>query len=236
MCIRILVLSIVLFLTACASNSQYGQHSADPYESVNRKIFAFNHGIDNYVLKPVAKGYRKVTPNTVEKGVNNFFSNLLEIRNIINASLQGKGHKSLDYTGRFIINSSFGLFGLFDIAGEMGLEKDGGEDFGQTLATWGVGSGPYLVLPLLGPSTVRDGLAIPVNQMLDPKNYVSHRRTSNALTGGNLINTRAQLLDVENLVTGDRYSFLRDAYLQRRQYLINDGKNEDTFEAELDDF
>ena len=238
----LLVAILLPFMVACASTSQVGTDSAaeeqvnrDPYEGFNRAIFSFNNGIDKIFLKPVAKGYRFVTPDLAEAGVSNFFSNLLEVRNVVNAGFQGKGEKTLTYTWRFIINSTFGLLGLFDVASEMGLETEGGEDFGQTLATWGVNSGPYIVMPFFGPSTLRDGVATPVDAYLDPANYVDHRATRNALTLTKIISTRASLLDTESLLSGDKYVFIRDAYLQRRDYLINDGEVEDSFGDSLSD-
>jgi phospholipid-binding lipoprotein MlaA len=229
-----LFLSLLLSgLIACAStpSSSDGSRAIDPYEGFNRAMFGFNNGIDVWVLKPIAKGYRFVTPDFVETGVSNFFSNLLEIRNFLNAGLQGKGKKTAAHTGRFLVNSTLGIAGIFDVAKYMGLEKQDGEDFGQTLATWGAGSGPYLVLPLLGPSTLRDTVGIPADAYADPVTYVDHVPTRNSLTAGEIIDTRAGLLETEKLLSGDRYIFIRDAYLQRRNYLINDGKVEDTFDA-----
>lgn len=228
---------IVIFcalLGACASapegkgQDQYS-HAIDPYEDFNRSMFAFNDGVDTYFLKPVTQGYKFVMPDVAETGVSNFFSNLLEVRNIINALLQGKGEKAANSTGRFIFNSTIGLAGLFDVAGGIGLEKEDGEDFGQTLGTWGVGSGSYLVLPLLGPSTVRDGVGIPVDMYLDPANYHEQSSVRTGLTVLEVIDTRAGLLEAEKLISGDKYVFIRDAYLQRREYLVKDGKVEDNF-------
>lgn len=231
------VVFVCLGLGACASTPKGsdGETNIDPYEGFNRAIFGFNNGLDRYILKPVAKGYRFIAPGFVEKGVSNFFSNLTEIRNLLNAGLQGKGVKSLHYTGRFLVNSTVGLFGLFDVASSMGLEKLDGEDFGQTLASWGVGSGPYLVLPILGPSSFRDGVGIPADMYADPINYVEDDDTRTGLTVGKVINTRAGLLDAEELITGDKYIFIRDAWIQRREFLINDGEVEDDFGADLDD-
>jgi phospholipid-binding lipoprotein MlaA len=238
----LLVAILIPGLFACASTSQTANNSSpesatdtrDPFEGLNRAIFSFNSGVDKVFLKPIAKGYRFVTPDLAEAGVSNFFSNLLEVRNIVNSGLQGKGNKALTYTWRLIINSTFGLLGLFDIASEMGLETEGGEDFGQTLAAWGVKSGPYVVLPFLGPSTVRDGAGIPIDAYLDPANYVDHDATRNTLTVTEIIDARAKLLDTESLLSGDKYVFIRDAYLQRREYLIEDGKVQDTFGNDLE--
>ncbi|MGS2718652.1 MlaA family lipoprotein [Eionea flava] len=229
-----LIVILCAFLGACASTpegkgqDQYA-HAIDPYEGFNRTMFGFNSGVDAYFLKPVTQGYKFVMPDVAETGVSNFFSNLLEIRNIVNSLLQGKGEKAANSTGRFIFNSTIGLAGLFDVAGGLGLEKEEGEDFGQTLGAWGVGSGSYLVLPLLGPSTVRDGVGIPVDMYLDPANYHEQDSVRTGLTVLEVIDTRAGLLEAEKLISGDKYVFIRDAYLQRREYLVNDGEVEDTF-------
>jgi phospholipid-binding lipoprotein MlaA len=238
-----IILGLLPFIISCAStpSGQEGQRQAniDPYEGFNRTMYRFNNGIDTVLFKPIAKGYKFVAPGFVESGVNNFFSNLSEVRNLFNAGLQGKGGKALHYSGRLLVNSTLGLLGFIDVAQYMGLEKSDGEDFGQTLASWGAGSGPYLVLPFLGPTTIRDGLGIPVDAYTDPINYVEHDRTRNELTLTKLVDMRSGLLDAEKLITGDKYVFIRDAYLQRREFLINDGKVQDNFGSdinELEDF
>ncbi|MFT7387609.1 MAG: phospholipid-binding lipoprotein MlaA [Candidatus Endobugula sp.] len=239
MTIRLLLLPLLFsLLSACAftpegkGQDQYA-HAIDPYEGFNRKVYGFNNGVDNLLLKPAAQGYRFVMPDVVETGVSNFFSNLLEVRNILNSLLQGKGEKAANSTGRFIFNSTIGLAGLFDVAGGLGLEKQEGEDFGQTLGAWGVESGSYLVLPLLGPSTFRDGLGIPVDMYVDPINYHDQSSVRTGLTVLKVIDVRAGLLEAEKLMSGDKYVFMRDAYLQRREYLVKDGKIEDTFGGEI---
>ena len=216
-------------------DKNYKDRNKDPFEGINRVFYSFNNGIDTYFLKPLAQGYRFVTPDMLEVGVSNFFSNLLEIRNVVNSSLQIKGDKALHHTGRFIINSTFGLFGLLDLAQQMGLEKTDGEDFGQTLGRWGVGSGPYIVLPFLGPSTFRDTASIPIDTYTDPVAYVGHFESRLSLSTGRLIDTRANLLDTEKLLSGDRYIFIRDAYLQRRHFLVKDGRIEDDFGESTDE-
>lgn len=221
-----LLLMTSLLLWGCASTPKTEDYepNIDPYEGFNRAMYSFNNGLDIYFLKPIAKGYRFVAPGFVEKGVNNFFSNLSEVRNLLNAGLQGKGKKTLNHTGRFLINSTVGVLGLFDAAGAMGLDKTDGEDFGQTLGAWGAGSGSYIVLPLFGPSSVRDGIGLPVDTLVDPLTYVNETPVRNGLMFSRIVNTRAGLLDAEQLISGDRYIFIRDAYLQRREYLVNDGK------------
>lgn len=210
------------------------QSESDPLEGFNRAMFSFNEGADKVVLKPLAKGYRAVTPDPVEKGFSNVFSNLLEIRNVANDILQWKWGQAANDTGRFLVNSTVGVVGLFDVADSMGLEKSQGEDFGQTLGAWGVGSGAYIVLPLLGPSTVRDGSMIPLNSLAHPVSHIDHVPTRNSTRGTEIIINRAVLLDAEKMISGDRYSFIRDAYLQRRQFLVNDGEVEDNFGEDLD--
>jgi phospholipid-binding lipoprotein MlaA len=232
---KILLLAITLAsLAGCASSPSSGGTVSDPLEGFNRTMFGFNDGVDTYFFKPVAKSYRYVTPDVVEAGVSNFFSNILEIRSIFNSGLQAKGKKTLVHTGRFLANSTLGLFGIIDVAQYMGMKQLDREDFGQTLAVWGLGSGPYLVWPLFGPSTLRDTIGIPVDIYASPNTYVVHVRTRNFFRASDLIDTRASLLDVEKLLSGDRYVFIRDAYFQRRTFLINDGKIIDSFGSEIE--
>ncbi|WP_297186595.1 VacJ family lipoprotein [uncultured Porticoccus sp.] len=201
----------------------------DPWEGFNRKMFAFNDTVDTYTLKPIAKGYRAVTPDPVERGVSRMFSNVGEVVNVFNDLLQGKFRQAGNDTGRFVINTTIGLVGFFDVADHFGLPKNDGEDFGQTLGVWGVDSGPYLVLPLIGPSTLRDGPARVVDRFINPINEIDHVPTRNQIYGAEVISTRADLLEAEKFVRGERYSFIRDAYLQRRKFLLMDGGVEDDF-------
>ncbi|GAA0784584.1 MlaA family lipoprotein [Marinobacterium sediminicola] len=194
----------------------------DPWEGFNRSIYSFNETVDRYALKPLAQGYRYVTPDVAEKGVSNFFDNIADVGNLFNNLLQFKFEAAGKTFARLTFNSTFGLAGLIDVATPMGIEAHE-EDFGQTLGYWGVGSGPYLMLPLLGPSTVRDGLAKPVDWMVDPVGDVDHVPTRNTLYGLRLVDTRSRLLKAEQIISGDKYAFIRDAYLQRREYQINDG-------------
>src|SRR5690606_27030507 len=166
----------------------------DPWEGFNRAMFAFNDTTDRYLLKPVTLGYRKVTPQPVRQGVNNVFSNALELRNVFNGLLQGKPGQAGKDTGRFLINTTLGVAGLFDVAQHMGLERGDGEDFGQTLGVWGVGDGPYLVLPLLGPRTLRDTASTPVDWVTEPLSYAGHTRTVIEVRIAEAINTRSSLL------------------------------------------
>ncbi|WP_432695679.1 MlaA family lipoprotein [Marinobacterium sp. YM272] len=196
---------------------------ADPWEGYNRAMFSFNEQVDKYALKPVAQGYRYIMPDIAETGVSNFFGNLGDVRSAVNSALQGKGDDALTSVARIVFNSTFGIAGFIDVATPMGLEKQR-EGFGQTLGVWGVGPGPYVVLPLLGPSTVRDTVGLVPDWNLSPSTYVDHVPTRNTLYGLALIDARAQLLEAEKIISGDKYIFVRDAYLQRREYLIYDGE------------
>lgn len=192
-------------------------------------MFNFNDRLDRWFLKPLAKGYKAVTPDPIEAGISNIFANIGEVPNVINGVLQGDFKGASYDTGRFLVNSTLGVAGLLDVAQYMNLPADTPEDFGQTLASWGVGSGPYLVLPFLGPSTLRDTFAMPVNWYTDPTTYITHTNTEISVKAISLLNTRAGLLELEKNITGDRYVFIRDVYLQRRAYLINNGEVNDDF-------
>jgi|SRR5690554_1553763 phospholipid-binding lipoprotein MlaA len=195
--------------------------NVDPWEGFNRPVFNFNEGLDKYALKPLAQGYRYVTPDIAEKGVSNFFNNLRDVRNLINNLLQLKIEGAGQSFARLTFNSTFGLFGLIDVATPMGIERKP-EDFGQTLGYWGTPSGPYLVLPFFGPSNPRDGVGMVADMAVDPVFYVDDRATRNSLAALELIDTRSKLLQAEQIISGDKYSFIRDAYMQRREYQIND--------------
>ncbi|AOS95587.1 putative phospholipid-binding lipoprotein MlaA precursor [Microbulbifer aggregans] len=206
----------------------------DPWEDVNRAIFRFNDTADRWVLKPLAVTYREVTPIFMQHGVSNFYGNLREVTNSLNSALQWKWGQAGNDAGRFLINTTVGVVGLFDVAQRWGLEPNDGEDFGQTLAVWGVPAGPYVVLPFLGPSTVRDVPGRWVDIYTDPIYYIDHNPTEYAFRFADLVQTRASFLRTESLLQGDRYVLLRDAYLQRREFLIKDGASstDDDFGAE----
>ncbi|HEX7986695.1 MAG TPA: VacJ family lipoprotein [Duganella sp.] len=213
-----LALGVTLMLAGCA-----GPNPRDPYESYNRAMFSFNDKVDTYALKPVATAYRDVTPSFVQTGVGNFFGNLGDAWTAVNNLLQGKGEAGMSDITRFALNSTLGILGLFDIASEAGLQKHK-EDFGQTLGTWGVSSGPYLMLPILGPSTVRDTVALPADFAGNIWSYKDPVYLRNIGTGVNLVDTRASLLDATSMLEDaalDRYEFIRDGYLQRRESLIH---------------
>jgi phospholipid-binding lipoprotein MlaA len=197
----------------------------DPWENWNRKVFAFNEGLDVRVLKPVATAYKKVLPQFVRDGVSNVFGNVADGWSAVNNVLQGKFEPALRDTVRFSFNSVFGIFGVLDIAGEMGLEHQY-EDFGQTLGRWGVGAGAYIVWPLLGPSTVRESLALPLDRAATPALLFNDGRTQVGITTLQIVNTRAELLNASRVldeIALDKYSFMRDAYLARRRSLVYDG-------------
>ena len=207
---------------------EYGNDPRDPWEGFNRAVFEFNDLADRYVAAPVARTYKKVTPDPVDQGIENVFNNVGEVKNFANDLLQGKPGDALVDFSRFLINTTVGVLGIFDVAGHIGLERQS-EDFGQTLARWGVESGPYLVLPLLGPSTLRDGPARVPDGYLSPLREVEPVSADIGLMLLDLTQTRAKLLGSEGLISGDRYTFLKDAYMQRREFLINDGKLQDSF-------
>lgn len=206
----------------------------DPFQNINEKTHNLNQTLDLQVASPVARFYKRITPDFLEKGITNFTHNIEDLSIGINNILQGKFNKGLSDFSRFTLNTSIGLLGFIDIASDLGLTKHD-EDFGQTLAVWGVPDGPYLVLPGLGPSTTRDTLAMIPDAFLTPLWLIDHDRTSYSLTAIDLIDTRARYLGLESVVIGDEYLFYRDAYLQSRNFEIKDGEVEDDFD-DFDDF
>lgn len=205
----------------------------DPWEGANRGIYQFNKQVDRAFVKPLAQGYHAITPDIIETGFHNFFSNLGDVVSLANNLLQLKLDASLTDFSRIVFNSTFGLAGLIDVATPMGL-KSSDEDFGQTLGYWGLNSGPYVVLPLLGPSSVRDGLGkIPDSTALNVwANEVGHIPSRNVGYGVDLLDTRVGLFSAEKLITGDEYSFVRDAYLQQREFDVKDGQMDNKFNQE----
>ncbi|HXH55587.1 MAG TPA: VacJ family lipoprotein [Gammaproteobacteria bacterium] len=207
--------------------------SVDRFEMLNRSTYGFNKGVDRLLIKPVSRAYEAIIPNPIQTMVGNFFQNLSEIPNIGNDILQGDFRHAQQDTARFLVNSTWGLGGLFDVAGKKGLEKHH-QDFGLTLAKWGYTESSYLVLPLLGPSTVRDGLGLGVTYTMTLQSHLKSTSLRNYLLALQYIHTRASLLKVEPLIgeSVDEYVFIRDAYLQRRKYLISSGKITLTSEEE----
>ena len=204
----------------------FGEEINDPFEDLNRDIFIFNEKLDEKLLKPAALTYRKVTPQFARTGVTNFFNNLEEIDTTINQVLQGEIKYAFNDAGRFVINSTIGLFGLIDVASKMGLEKHE-EDFGQTLGVWGIDSGPYIMIPFLGPSNPRDLLSRPISSFLSGTFAMEDNDVKITLVGIDALETRERLLDAETLIIGDKYIFVKDAYIQSREYEINNGSTDD---------
>lgn len=212
-----------LALTGCASTP--AKNPADPLESFNRGVYQFNDALDKAIAKPVAQGYIAVVPPPFRLMLSNFFSNLDDILITINDLLQFKIMQSISDGGRVLVNSTIGLFGIADVASSLGMEKHN-EDFGQTLGYWGASSGPYLVIPILGPSTLRDGIGLYADSRPSMLRHVDHMRSRNQLYLTKAVGYRAQLLEQEKVLEVaaiDRYQFIRDAYLQRRQNLVYDG-------------
>jgi len=231
----ILIILLLTQLGACASSrvsegDQNGDEqtrvrsAADPWEPLNRGIYAFNDGLDTITLKPIAKGYKAVTPSFLRTAVANFFANLGTPLVMVNNLLQGKGWDALSDTARLVMNSTVGIGGLFDVATPSGLEKHN-EDFGQTLAKWGIKDGPFVMVPLLGPFTLRDVFAVPVNVFLNPLYYYDNASVRDKLYILQAIQQRARLLAGESTIEGshDPYLTIRESYLQHRAYLVYDG-------------
>mgnify|MGYP001291431524 FL=1 len=230
-----LIINICLIVLPLSSISLLSDEINDPFENLNRKIFELNENLDKKIAKPVAETYSKVPPR-IKKGISNFFNNIEEVDTFVNQMLQGKPKQSINDLSRFIINSSVGLGGFIDVASRIGLDRHE-EDFGQTLAVWGVDQGPYIMLPILGPSTLRDAFSRPVSSFLSVTFHMTDTDVNIALKGIDAIETRERLLDVESLLSGDKYSFVKDAYIQSMNYEIKDGIDvEDEFIDDMDDF
>lgn len=219
-------LSVVLvFLTGCASTPSDYRDPGDPFESYNRAMYRFNDGLDRAIFKPIAKGYNAITPEPVNKGITNFFSNLADVTSAINNLLQLKMHRAVNDVGRVLVNTTLGVLGFIDVASNLNLPKTG-EDFGQTLGDWGAGPGPYIVLPILGSSSGRDLIGAVVDWFTDPVYYVDDDTTRYVLRGLRMVDTRAGLLKASNVLEEaalDKYIFTRDAYLQKRRNAVYDG-------------
>ena len=197
----------------------------DPWENWNRKVFAFNEGLDEHVLKPVATAYSNLVPQPIRRGVDNFFGNFADAWSAVNNFLQGKATAGVYDVMRVGTNTVFGLLGVLDVATEVGLEKTR-EDFGQTLGVWDMGTGAYIVWPLFGPSSVRDTIGLPMDIAASPSSVINDGATRYSLTALNIVNTRSNLLGATRVLDDialDKYSFIRDAYLQRRRSLVFDG-------------
>jgi phospholipid-binding lipoprotein MlaA len=220
-------LVVAVLSTGCASGPN--ANPKDPLEPMNRSISRFNDSLDENVLKPVATSYQDVTPDLVQKGVRNVFNNLSDIWSTVNNGLQLKGRDTAESLMRSVVNTVFGIYGIFDVATPIGLERHS-EDFGQTLGVWGVPNGPYVVLPLFGPSTLRDTAGMPVDTSADFVRNLDHIPTRNSAMTLRIVDKRANLLGTSNLLSEaaiDKYSFTRDAYLQYRRNQVFDGNPPD---------
>ncbi|WLQ16924.1 VacJ family lipoprotein [Hahella aquimaris] len=226
-------LSAVLLLSMAAPAGAMASHPQDPWESYNRKVFAFNEFLDDYFLRPVAKGYRAVTPEVVDRSITNFFGNLGDVVTLANNILQLKPRETAATASRIMFNSTWGVGGLFDVATAFDISVDK-EDFGQTLSYWGVPQGNYLMLPFLGPGTITDTIGRIPDSYADPVGYLFPEPERYFASATRIVDKRADIIPAENLIQGDRYTFVRNAYLQQREFLINDGKVEDPFTS--DDF
>ena len=230
-----ILLILLLATTGCATTSNLSSdfNPDDPYEESNRKVFEFNNKLDKLFLRPVTDFYDKATPEFAQTSITNFFANLDDIRISINNLLQGNVVESMSDITRFFINSIFGLGGFFDVASEMGLEKHS-EDFGQTLGKWGAKPGPYLMLPFLGPSTTRDAFTFVGDTALAPALSLDDATSRLGLISLDLINTYSAFTGIADIESKDQYAFLRDAYLERRKYEINDGLSEEDLSQDED--
>lgn len=226
----------LLLLAGCATTpgTAAKRDPRDPFEKINRATYRFNDALDRAIAKPVAKGYVRVTPHFVQRGVSNFFDNLTYPVTIANDVLQGKLAATSNDVMRLILNTIFGIGGIFDVATPAGLDKND-EDFGQTLGKWGVHSGPYLMLPLLGPSTVRDAIGRGVDQFADPRSYDNNHTLDWSMRVVGFVDLRARLLEIEKPLEQayDPYAVLRSVYLQRREYQVHDGEVPEEPEEEM---
>ena len=217
----LLACGIASSLAGCATSG----NPKDPIEGFNRAMFAFNEVLDTVAIKPVAKGYSAVVPAPIKLGVSNFFGNIADVFTGVNNLLQGKAGDGAGDFGRVLINSTIGILGVLDVASDMGIEKHE-EDFGQTFGRWGVGTGAYVVLPVFGPRTVRDTVGLVLDVNADPVSGVDHVPTRNSLWALRLIDDRANSLPADKVIEAaalDKYSYVRDGYIQRRRSLIYDG-------------
>lgn len=222
---RALVVAGLIFIAGCASTGSVDPR--DPFEGFNRSMFSFNEFMDEKLFEPVAKGYRKLLPDLMEQTISNVFSNAGDVTVIINDLLQFKFGQAISDITRLIINSTIGILGLVDVASDMGFKKHD-EDFGQTLGYWGIGTGPYLVTPFFGPSSLRDVTAIAVDGMLlSPTSYINDTATRSGVMSLNYVDFKADLLDAMELINEahfDEYEFLKNAYFQKRENQIHDGQ------------
>ena len=239
MWVQVKMLKLVLVsLLIVMANFTFSEEAdeIDPFEGVNRVFYELNFNLlDPVIIKPIAIIYDDLTPKPIRQGFRNFFSNLDEVPSLVNNVLQGKFGQATNNAERFLMNTTLGLGGFLDIAKRAGLQSAEDEDFGQTLAVWGVPDGPYLMLPFFGPSTLRDAPSNFVDSLLDPFSYNDSLPVRVVIKGIDLIALRADLLGIDDVISGDEYLFIRDVYLQNREYVISDGAIDDDFD-DLDDY
>lgn len=218
---------LTIGLSSLLINTGWAEETNDPWESFNRPVFIFNSVLDHYTLKPIAEGYQWITPMFIQNGVTNMLNNLGEAKNFGNNVLQLKLNDAGVDLARFGFNSTFGLLGFFDVGSKMGLQRSE-QDFGLTLGHWGVPTGPYVVLPFLGPSTVRDATGKVPDYFMSIDNYINDDGVQYTIWGVDIVDTRVQLLPLDKMIVGDPYIFIRNAYLENREYKIK-GYVEDDF-------
>jgi phospholipid-binding lipoprotein MlaA len=225
---RIPALLIALLLSGCATTQQTAPSPRDPFERMNRGVYRFNDTMDRAFLKPAAKGYRAVVPPVARKGIGNALSNLAYTTTLVNNILQLKPGRAMEDLTRLIVNTTIGVAGLWDPATKMGIPRND-EDFGQTLGRWGVPSGPFIMLPFFGPSSVRDTPGLAVDMFTDGSHYIEEDKVRYSLLGLEILDLRVSLFPLDETLAGtyDPYAFIRNAYLQRREYLVKDGAIEE---------
>lgn len=223
-----LFLLFALALPVAYVSADEKPRNVDPFEPFNRTMFTVNNGLDQYLVRPLAVGYDWVMPGFAKRGVGNMFANFYDFNSAVNGVLQGRFAGAGQSGGRFLINSTVGLVGLFDVATPMGVPPIR-TDFGHTLSIWGFESGPYLMVPLFGPRTIRSGTGTIFDAYTSVPTYIPNVPVRNSLFGLGLIDGRSRLLQADELITGDRYIFVRDAYLSSREAFVNDGVVEDNF-------
>ncbi len=225
--VPLFLLTLVL-MGGCAHRVADAELETDPWEGFNRKVFAFNNTVDQYAYKPAARAYLKVTPNWLNESINRFFNNLSDLRSGVNGILQWRWSVAGQNLGRFTVNSTLGVAGLFDVASEIELARSD-QDFGLTMARWGAASGPYIVMPFMGPATIRSTAGRAPDYWLWVPNYVDDEPTSYGVTALSLLDRRARLLSMEGAIVGDRYTFIRDTWLQNRRTRMGLAPEEDDF-------
>ena len=231
LCLFLILPSPAVFADA-TEDAAFDDDNLDRWEGFNRKVYDFNTGLDNAIAKPVARGYKKIIPDPLRRGVSNFFSNIGDVRNALNNFLQGKPHQGLSSVGRVVVNTTIGIGGIFDVATQMDIPRHS-EDFGQTLGYWGVPEGPYIVLPFWGPSTVRDTAGLGVDLVTDPILLIDDDDVLYALAALYLVDRRTELLPATDLMEQmalDPYLFQREAYLQNRRYAVEDRAQDENYD------